>query len=195
MATVNKMDDSPKPTGSVILIAVLEACGLAAAKILFGLDLWVVILAALCFVAAAMRTGSIAASLIVGNLSLGFAFATFLYGFPSWVSALLGISAIVVAGTYFTSRDGADPGSNDANPILYIALIVAIRAWTALYYGTNTAITETPNDYLDWAALFVLGVLPDLPVLANVILFVVLNGTLIVYLTLLVKRIVNPVAN
>jgi hypothetical protein len=87
------------------------------------------------------------------------------------------------------------PSSGDQNPVFYIGLIVAIRAWLALFYTSISAITGFESNILNWLSIFVIGVIPGVPTVVNVLLFVLLNGTLLVYLILLLKRIANPVAN
>ncbi len=87
------------------------------------------------------------------------------------------------------------PSSGDANPVYYIGLIIAIRAWLAFFYTSITAIETLESNILNWLSIFVIGTIPDVPTVVNVLLFVLLNGTLLVYLILLLKRIANPVAN
>lgn len=87
------------------------------------------------------------------------------------------------------------PNNGDANPVFYMAMIVAIRAWLAYFYTSIAPIEGFEENILNWLTIFVVGVVPDFPTVANVLLFILLNGTLLVYLVLLLKRIANPLAN
>lgn len=176
-------------------VGICLALGLGLSAFLFGMDLWIAVLFALVFAACAMKTRSATASTMAGVASLGLAFSFFLWGFPVWPSAVLGAACVVVIATHFTSSSGADVGSGDQNPIIYIAMIIAIRAFLALLYTEVSALTDESPSFLTWITIFVVGVVPDFPILVNVLMAIVLNGTLIIFLVLLYKRIANPVAN
>lgn len=83
----------------------------------------------------------------------------------------------------------------DQNPIKYMIMIVAIRFYLSLHLSSVTAIGSVSDNFLVWLTVFVIGIVPGYPVVFNTILFLALNGTLAVYLVLLLKRIANPLAN
>lgn len=85
--------------------------------------------------------------------------------------------------------------SGDKNPIPLILAIVATRFWLSLIYVAITSIEDTSTNFLGWLGVFTLGVIPEFPTIVNVLLVIGLDGSLIVWLTLLLKRIANPVAN
>lgn len=72
------------------------------------------------------------------------------------------------------------------NPIPYAVLTVAIRFWLSVILAGQSEITGIPNDVLDYVTTFVIGTVPEFPLVANIILALVTNGALIVWIALLV---------
>jgi hypothetical protein len=85
----------------------------------------------------------------------------------------------------------------DVNPIPIIIIVVASRAFLALM-ALATTVTGSSVDPADWFFI-ALGTIPGMPgafgVVVNVVLFLALTLTPTVWGALLIKRIVNPVAN
>jgi len=185
------------PNGSIIITALLEFAGMGLAVFVFGMDLWIPIQILLVVSAIIFRGGTGAIILIAMNLLLGVDFAIFIFGFPSWPGGLVGMLAILMIATHFFSKQGEQLQGKDQNPIVYLILIILTRAWAVLYFATGSQFTEAnaTSSEFTWITVFVFGSLPDLPALFNIIFIVLLNGTLLLYLILLLKRIANPVAN
>lgn len=182
----------PLMPASVGFIMTMEAVALIGSWVVWGLPFWVVLQFAVAVVWMMASTRSPAAAMIVANGLIGMAFAHYLFGFPVWPSTVIGVVAVAMTSLHFTGSGGL---SGDANPVPYVVAIVATRAYLAVTYTSITAVGDVGQSIFTWLTIFVLGIIPDVPVVVNVLLFIVLNGTLALYLTLLVKRIVNPLSN
>lgn len=178
---------------NVWLILTFEVVAVILARIFFGLPFPFVLQFALLGVVGLVVVGGPAPAMMLGNLALGLYAASYLFGFMLWPSSLVGGIAVLLLAFRFLSF--ASPTTGDVNPIAYITAIVALRTYLATFYATITGYSSVSNNYLNWITTFVVGAVPDWPVIANVVSIVVLNGTLLVYLVLLIKRIVNPLAN
>lgn len=72
------------------------------------------------------------------------------------------------------------------NPIPYAILTVAIRFWLSVILAGQSEINDIPTDVLDYVATFVIGTVPEFPLVVNLILALATNGALIVWIALLV---------
>lgn len=181
------------PRVGVGLVVALEFIMMALSVIFFGFDLWPLLLC-LAFVLFSRGRGmgaSTTALLMQGILAYAFAF--YLFAMPLWPAAFAGMAFIVFWVTSFAQTDKENAG--DANPIIYILAIVISRAFLAQMYTEVTAVDSLSGNILTWLGIFVLGLVPGVPDILMAIFFILTNGTLTVYLVLLLKRIANPVAN
>lgn len=188
--------------GAVSLMLAVEFIALIMSWILFGIDFWLPLQFGIIVAWMLTQARSPTAAMILGNGALGMAYAHYLAGFVLWPSTVLGVLAVLImslnlVGNTTTAGDGARSTStnSDSNPIAYIIAIIAVRAYLATTYTSVSEITSLSDNFLNWITIFVIGVIPGVPTLVNVILFFLLNGSLAVYLVLLLKRIANPVAN
>ena len=185
------------PKNSTGFLLVLEAVAAFAASVIFGLPYWVPVLFLVVGWWMMAQFHTPAGAMIAGNGAMGMAFAEFFFGFPDWISGLVGTAVVALLSLSFSTGGGSSADtakSADANPIPYIVALVATRAFLALKYATVAGATSSTNIF-DWVGLFVFGAIPNAPTIINVIFVMALQGTLVVYLVLVIKRIVNPLAN
>jgi hypothetical protein len=169
--------------------------------IFFALPLWVLALNILCVMALLLRGYGATASVMTGLLVCGSVFSSQLFTLPPvWIFAMLGVVAVVVIGIHLaTPKTGGAvsvlEGGGDQNPIPIILMAIGQRVWLFTFDASNTAWSdETPNIVTTViASLF--GVVDDFPLWVNAFLFVLVNGSLLLWGVLLLKRTVNPVAN
>lgn len=185
------------PKNSVGFILVLEMLAAIAAVIFFGLEIWVPVGFVVLGWWLLAQYKAPALAMIACNLWLGIAFAELIFAMPPpWVSSMLGAVAVAFVSLGF-SRGGnpeTETSSGDQNVIPPILAIITTRAFLALKYATISEVTFTTNP-LQWLGLFVFGAVPDAPTIFNLIFVVALQGTLIIYLVLMIKRLTNLVAN
>lgn len=174
------------------LVLVMSGAGLGLSVYLFGLPIYVPVQFALVAAALILRADNAAAAVVAAFGSLGLDFASVLFGFPVWPTALVGLAAILLIASHAFSKIGVDTASGDPNPVYYAAAIVGTRAWLALLYSEVSTVTTTDPDIVDWITLFVFGAVPDLPIIANVLLVIILNGTLLFAVPWWIKRLVFP---
>lgn len=185
----------------VVFVAILAQAGLMLSVLLWGIPGWVPILTALAAAGLMMRGFSGNAILFVGLAIVGMFFASVLFGLPpEWVFALLGVLGVLLIAIHLsTPRGGGDVsmggGSGDQNPIPMLLATIGIRAWLFAFNATGSTIGDEAMNPLTWLVVIVFGVVPSFPILVNILLFIATNGSLILWLVLLNKRIVNPLAN
>lgn len=185
------------PKNSTGFLLVIEAAAVFAASVFFALPFWVPVLFLVVGWWMLAQFNSPAGAMIAGNGALGLAFSEFFFAFPNWISGLVGTVAVALLSLSFSTGGGSSADtakSADANPIPYIVALVATRAFLALKYASVADATGSTNIF-NWLGLFVFGAIPGAPLVINVLFVMALQGTLLVYLVLVLKRIVNPVAN
>lgn len=184
------------PKTSTGFILVLEFLATIVATIFFGLDLWIPVLFAVVLWWMLAQYQSPALAMIACNLVIGIAFAELLFGLPPpWVSSMLGTLAVAFVSLGFMRGGNPEGGERTQDPSvipIFIAMI-ATRAFLALKYATIHEISFSLNP-LQWVTLFVFGAVPGAPVILNTIFVVALQGSLVIYLVLILKRLANPLA-
>lgn len=186
--------------GAVGFLLALEGIMLITAWVFFGIDFWIPLQFWIIAAWMLLQARSVSAAMILSNGALGLAFAHYLTGFALWPSTLLGFIAVVsmalsINDTIAARQNKSGAVSGDANPIAYIVAIIAGRAYLATSYTSVSELSSFSSNFLNWLTIFVVGIVPGWPTIANVISAALLNGTLLVYLALLLKRIANPLAN
>lgn len=186
------------PKNSVGFILVLEMLAAIAAVIFFALEIWVPVGFALLAWWLLAQYKAPALAMIACNLWLGITFAELIFAIPPpWVSSMLGTTAaaFIALGFFRGGNPEAEGGGGgDPNIIPPILALVTTRAFLALKYATINEISITLNP-LAWFNLFVFGAVPDAPLILNTIFVIALQGTLAIYLILMLKRLANPLAN
>jgi hypothetical protein len=178
-------------SGSQYFMIAIEFLALLACRIFVGLD--TIFLLQFSVLAVFGLGFNAAMAMLLGNLGIGIYAAHLLAGLPPlWVSSLLGGFASLMLAFRFVKSTNSTTG--DVNPIAYMLAIAVFRSYLATFYSSIASFDSFDSNFLTWLTVFVIGIIPGWPVIANVVSAIILNGSLI-YLVLLLKRIANPVAN
>jgi hypothetical protein len=183
------------PAGSTGLVLGLEALALVVGNVFLRFPLWATMGFAVVAWWLLAQFKSVAAACMVSNAWLGAAFSELLFGFSPWVTSVAACVAVALASLGYTKGgEASESGHGDPNVVPFIVAIVATRAFLSLKYAGVFALSPGVNIF-QWLGLVVLGDIPGAPVVVNVLFVLGLQGTLLIYLVLVLKREVNPVAN
>lgn len=173
-------------------ITVVASVAVVASVFLFGLSPWVPGTMGLVVGALALARSSLVTHLMAGGITFALCMSVYIFGLPFVIPVAIGVAAIIAIGFQAMSLKTSN---GDQNPIPYVVVVLSIRSWVAFSYALAPPTIATSLDLGDWLGIWLLGTIPQFHWFVNGLLFLFFDGTLAIYGALLVKRIINPVAN